>query len=342
MWMFRWLVFRVMFGAGLIKLRGDLCWRDLTCLVYHYETQPIPNPISYYLHNMPEWFHKMGVLWNHFIEVIVPFFVFTTRRVRHVAALLLISFQIILIISGNLSWLNWLTMAVTIPCLDDQFFKRFFPASVWQRIQNYQGQGYSKLRLGIFGMLVVVISYLSIDPTSNLFSSTQRMNSSFDRLHIVNTYGAFGHIGKKRYEVIVMGTLDLVISNETVWKEYEFKCKPGDVNRRPCVIAPYQPRIDWQIWFAAMQNYQRNPWLIHWIYKLLNNDEGAVSLIESNPFSEKPPHYIKADLYLYEFTDWDDDSGAWWQRKYVRPYFPAVSKDNESVIKFMKSRGWNP
>ncbi len=109
-WLFRWLAFRIMFGAGLIKIRGDTCWGDLTCLYYHYETQPIPNPLSWWLHFRPHWFHKFGALWNHFIELIVPWFAFWPRAARHIAGVLLVSFQIVLILSGNLSFLNWLTM----------------------------------------------------------------------------------------------------------------------------------------------------------------------------------------------------------------------------------------
>src|SRR5262249_3572575 len=124
---FRWLIFRIMFGAGLIKLRGDPCWRDLTCLYYHYETQPIPNPLSWWLHFRAHWFHQFGVLWNHFIELIVPWFGFGPRVVRHIVGVLLVSFQMILIVSGNLSFLNWLTIVPALACFDDSFWRRIFP-----------------------------------------------------------------------------------------------------------------------------------------------------------------------------------------------------------------------
>ena len=135
-WLFRWLGFRIMIGAGLIKLRGDPCWRDLTCLYYHYETQPIPNPISRYLHFAPLWFHKFEVLWNHFVELIVPWFSFGPRTARHIAGVLLVTFQIFLIISGNLSFLNYLTIIPFLACFDDTFLRRFLPRSLVRRAER--------------------------------------------------------------------------------------------------------------------------------------------------------------------------------------------------------------
>ena len=135
-WLFRWLGFRIMIGAGLIKLRGDACWRDLTCLYYHYETQPIPNAISRYLHFAPHWFHKFGTAWNHFIELVVPWFSFGPRHVRHIAGLLLVSFQVVLIVSGNLSFLNYVTIIPFLACFDDTFWHRIAPAFLVRRMPD--------------------------------------------------------------------------------------------------------------------------------------------------------------------------------------------------------------
>src|SRR5213076_261256 len=233
-WLFRWLGFRIMIGAGLIKLRGDPCWRDLTCLYYHYETQPIPSPISRYLHFAPHWFHKFGTAWNHFIELIVPWFCFGPRRARHVAGVLLVSFQIILIISGNLSFLNYVTIIPFLACFDDTLLGRILPRPIVERAERAaQESEPSRINNTIAIALSVLVVYLSIAPVANLISERQMMNTSFDRLSLVNTY-------------------DAVITGDTQWKEYEFKAKPGNPNRRPPFVAPYQPRIDWQIWFAAM------------------------------------------------------------------------------------------
>ena len=189
-WLFRWLGFRIMIGAGLIKLRGDPCWRDLTCLYYHYETQPIPSPVSRYLHFAPHWFHKFGTAWNHFIELIVPWFSFGPRHARHVAGILLVSFQIILIISGNLSFLNYVTIIPFLACFDDTFLRRILPRSIVKRAERAaQESEPSRINNTIAIALSLLVAYLSIAPVANLVSERQMMNTSFDRLSLVNTYG---------------------------------------------------------------------------------------------------------------------------------------------------------
>ena len=196
-WLFRWLGFRIMIGAGLIKLRGDPCWRDLTCLYYHYETQPIPSPISRYLHFAPHWFHKFGTAWNHFIELIVPWFSFGPRHARHVAGVLLVSFQIILIISGNLSFLNYVTIIPFLACFDDTFLRRILPRPIVKRAERAaQESEPSRINNTIAIGLSLLVAYLSIAPVANLISERQMMNTSFDRLSLVNTYGAFGAVGR--------------------------------------------------------------------------------------------------------------------------------------------------
>ena len=294
-WLFRWLGFRIMVGAGLIKMRGDSCWRDLTCLYYHYETQPIPNPISRYLHFLPLWFHRVEVLWNHFVELIVPWFSFGPRTARHIAGVLLVTFQIFLIISGNLSFLNYLTIIPFLACFDDSFLWRFLPRSIVRRAQQAAQESQPfRASSGISVVLTIVVIWLSIPTVLNLASGRQLMNSSYDPLDLVNTYGAFGTVGRERDEIIFEGTNDAVITGDTKWKEYEFKAKPGDPNRPPPFIAPYQPRIDWQIWFAAMSSPSEYPWTLHFVWKLLHNDPATLSLIANNPFPDAPPRYIRA------------------------------------------------
>src|SRR5437667_2517354 len=172
-WLFRWLGFRIMIGAGLIKLRGDTCWRDLTCLYYHYETQPIPNPISRYLHFAPAWFHKFGVAWNHFVELIVPWFSFGPRTARHIAGILLVSFQIVLIISGNLSFLNYVTIIPFLACFDDTFWRRIAPVFLVRRMRDAEP---SRLQFALSAALSILVGYLSIAPVTNLISNRQLMN----------------------------------------------------------------------------------------------------------------------------------------------------------------------
>ena len=326
----RWMLFRVMFGAGLIKVRGDDCWRDLTCLVYHYETQPIPNPLSWYLHQMPLWFHQAGVLFNHAVELLVPLFYFGPRRVRIVAVLLTILFQVMLILSGNLSWLNGLTIVIAIGCLDDRFLGARTPASPPAPLPAAQ-------RGALIG-LSLLLAVLSVKPILNMASPRQVMNTSFDRLHLLNTYGAFGSVGRVRNEIVLEGSTD-----GATWREYEFLAKPGDPARRPRVIAPYQSRIDWQVWFAAMQRPEDNPWLIHLIAKLLEGNNGAASLLAANPFDTAPPKYLRASLYRYRFASPDQRrQGLWWERERLGLYVPAMTRDDPRLVTYLEAAGVRP
>ena len=340
-WLFRWLIFRIMLGAGLIKLRGDPCWRDLTCLYYHYETQPIPNPISWWLHFRPHWFHQFGVLWNHFIELVVPWFAFYPRRPRHIAGALLVSFQVVLILSGNLSFLNWLTIIPALACFDDSLLGKCLPQALnrWIASATESARPLRPQELTAAG-LTVLVAALSIAPVANMISPHQVMNTSFNRLHLVNTYGAFGSVGQVRMEIVFEGTDEVTLTEHTRWQEYEFRAKPGNPYRRPAIVAPYQPRLDWQIWFAAMATPQEYPWTLHFVWKLLHNDPGTLSLIANNPFPAKPPRYIRAEYYEYHFAKPGDPSGAWWERKRAGTWLPPLSADNPRLREFLAAYGW--
>jgi hypothetical protein len=183
-----------------------------------------------------------------------------------------------------------------------------------------------------------MVIWLSVPTVLNLASGRQLMNYSYDPLDLVNTYGAFGTVGRERDEIIFEGTDDELITGETKWKEYEFKAKPGDPNRRPPFVAPYQPRIDWQIWFAAMSSPAEYPWTLHFVWKLLHNDRGTLSLIANNPFPDAPPHYIRARLYRYRFAPIGDK--AWWKREPVGEWLPVLSADNPQFRRLLESMNW--
>lgn len=351
---YRWLIFRIMLGTGLIKIRGDSCWRDLTCMNYHYQTQPVPNPLSYFLHQAPEVIHNLETMGNHVVELLVPFLLFYPRKGRIFAGCIQIVFQIILILSGNLSFLNWLTIIPSICCFDDKFFKPLFSQeskNYVQRIMHFKklerakpkASSSSKAHSFIFILLFCLISYLSIPVVLNMLSPGQTMNRSFSPLRIVNTYGAFGSVTKTRTEVILQGTHDDPFSENAKWLEYEFYCKPGNVTRRPCIISPYHYRLDWLMWFAAFQNAESNPWFIQLISKLLQNDELVMTLIENNPFDgANPPKYIRAEHYRYTFTKLGSRAalaGKWWNRKRIGTYLQPV---NLKMLKgYLTARGFD-
>ncbi|XP_046574863.1 LOW QUALITY PROTEIN: lipase maturation factor 1-like [Haliotis rubra] len=266
-WGLRWLLCRRMIGAGLIKIRGDKCWRDLTCMNYHYETQPVPNPLSYFLHQSPELIHKMETLGNHFIELVAPFFLILGRRMTIIGGGIQIFFQVVLITSGNLSFLNWLTIVPSLACFDDRSLSWMFSGSsrsVKCRVAQIQHQTESGIIMKcnslrcIFNIgLGCLILGLSVPVVQNLFSQRQAMNKYYDSLRLVNTYGAFGSITRERTEIILEATFESDPSDPRAkWLEYEFKCKPSNITRRPCIISPYHYRLDWLMWVAALQGYK--------------------------------------------------------------------------------------
>jgi len=346
LWLFRWLAFRIMLGAGLIKLRGDACWRDLTCLDYYYLTQPIPNPLSRWFHFHPPVVHKVEVLYNHFVELVSCWFALAPdrlRRVRLVGGVAMLAFQVSLILSGNLSFLNYLTIVPILACFDDAFLKRLLPrrlgaaaeraaaAAVPSRAQGFAAAG-----------LAVLVAILSVPVVLNLVSSRQVMNTSFDPLDLVNTYGAFGSVGRERYEIVFEGTRDSTAGDSARWSAYEFPAKPGDPMRRPAVIAPYQPRLDWSIWFAAMSTPDQYPWTLHFEWKLLHGDRGVLRLLANNPFPGAPPRWIRASFYRYEFASAGDPSRAWWKRRRLGDWLPPLSAADPRLREIAAAQGWRP
>jgi hypothetical protein len=319
-WMYRWLLFRVMFGAGLIKIRGDACWRNLTCLNYYFETQPMPNPLSWYFHWLPEAVHKGGVAFNHFVELLVPFAYFAPQPIAAVAGWFTIAFQAVLIVSGNLSWLNWLTVALCIPTLDDRFLS-------WLPLSPPVLHEPSLVHRGAIYALAAVVAALSVAPTLNMLSASQVMNTSFEPFHLVNTYGAFGSITRTRYEIVIEGTDDASVSSGTTWREYEFKGKPGDPNRRGPQVAPYHLRLDWLMWFEAFSPQPQDQWFITLLQQLLRGDPAAVSLLSINPFPDHPPRFLRARYYRYWFTTPEERrrTGRWWNRQLAGEYVPAIT-----------------
>lgn len=324
----RWLVFRVEFGAGLIKMRGDSCWRELTCMNHHHETQPMPNPLSWLFHNLPEGYHKFETLGNHFVQLVAVWFLFFPQPFASIAALLIMGSQFYLIISGNYSWLNWMALVLATSGLSDSFLQSIVSVSI-------PTVAATPLWFWILTIILAgVVIWLSRGPVINMISPSQKMNFSFNPVHLVNTYGAFGSVTRNRNEIVIEGTADEEITDQTEWKAYEFKGKPTDPSRMPPQIAPYHFRLDWQIWFAAMRGIRSAPWLLYLIKRFLQDDNPALKLIKKNPFEGEPPTYIRARLFRYEFTDFKEmrKTGNWWKREFISMYLNPVSlSDLEDV-----------
>ena len=340
-WLFRWLIFRIMIGSALIKLRGDASWRDLTALYYHFETQPIPNPLSRWFHFLPRWALKGGVIFNYLAELVAPWFAFHPRVARHAAGVIMVLFQVTLILSGNLSFLNWLTIIPALACFDDSFWSRFLPRAFVRRAEIAAAAATpSTPMLRIAWGVAVIVGLLSIQPVVNLVSPVQIMNTSFDPLDLVNTYGAFGSVGRERRNVVFEGTDAEVPDDRAVWKAYPYAALPVALDRRPPQVAPYQPRLDWQMWFASMSSPDEYPWTLNLVWKLLHNDPGVLSLFGSNPFPGKPPRYIRAVVYRYQFAPPGNPKRDWWQREELGIWLPPLSADDPRLLDLLHRAGW--
>ncbi|WP_242920264.1 lipase maturation factor family protein [Pontibacter liquoris] len=341
--LFRWLIFRVMLGAGLIKLRGDAVWRNATALYYHFETQPMPGPFSRWFHFLPHSVLKGGVWFNHLAEVVAPWFVFWPRLARHCAGVVIVIFQINIILSGNLSFLNWLTIVPALTCFDDGFWARLLPGWLVRKAEAAAAQAEVSRPMHTTAWAVtVLIALLSFRPAVNLLSSGQIMNTSYDPLDLVNTYGAFGTVGRERWNVVFEGTRDKTPDDHAHWKAYPYKGLPVALDKRPPQVAPYQLRLDWQMWFAAMSSHNEYPWTLNLVWKLLHNDAGAISLFADNPFPSKPPRYIRAVLYRYTFAKPGNPQGLWWHRERIGEWLPPLSANDPQLYGFLKSAGWIP
>jgi membrane protein implicated in regulation of membrane protease activity len=320
--LYRWLVFRVEFGAGMIKLRGDRCWREGTCLDYHHETQPMPNPLSWFFHHLPKRLHRVEVLGNFFAQLVVPFLLFAPQPVASLAGLLIVLTQGWLVLSGNFSWLNFLTMTIAFSAFDDRSLSLVL--HVPQPHLTALPIWWQWLVVAVTAVVVV----LSYRPARNLVSRRQLMNFSFDPFHLVNTYGAFGSVTKERYEIVVEGTMDPA-QGEAGWRPYEFKGKPGDPRKVPRQFAPYHLRLDWLMWFAAMDSPYRHQWFIAFLHRLLQADRPTLRLLRSDPFAGRRPLAVRANLYLYRYSTWSQlrDQRVWWVRTPAGDYIPPLTLD---------------
>jgi hypothetical protein len=320
---FRWLVFRLEFGAGLIKMRGDPVWRDLTALYYHHETQPMPNPLSWWFHHLPKPLHKVEVLGNHVAQLVVPFFLFAPQPVATVAAAVIIATQCWLVLSGNFAWLNAVTIVAAFSAVAIPAAPGATPAAVPGAAPGGPGTpGWFAVVVLAMGALMVVLSWW---PLRNLFSRNQVMNGSFNRWRLANAYGAFGSITRERYEVVVEGTTGDPGSGP--WLEYGFRGKPGEPGRMPRQFAPYHLRLDWLMWFLALGSPGLN-WFVPFLNKLLDADRASLRLLRRDPFGGQRPDWVRARVFRYRYSTWREwrATGDWWVREPLGDFVPPISR----------------
>jgi predicted DCC family thiol-disulfide oxidoreductase YuxK len=342
-WMFRWLLFRLMFMSGVVKLAsGDRSWHALTAIRYHYQTQPLPTPLAWYLHQLPAWFQSFSTVVVLAVELGVPFLIWFPRRVRLLAAGILILFQVLIMLTGNYAFFNLLAIALCLWLVDDQRWLRPTSAKtgqMWGTVvdnfvsrarQRWLKRTQSVPKVAIGTGVAILILFASIGEVTGplLHWRPPGAGAALGTLapfEIVNSYGLFAVMTTTRMEIVIEGSSDGV-----TWQAYEFKYKPGDVKRRPAWVAPHQPRLDWQMWFAALGNYEQNPWLLRFMLRLLQGSPEATRLLGSNPFAQAPPVYLRAQVYQYRFTSWPERraTGAWWKREYRGFYLPSLTRED--------------
>jgi predicted DCC family thiol-disulfide oxidoreductase YuxK len=371
-WLLRWLLFRLTFESGCVKLlSGDPTWQNLTALNFHYETQPLPTWIGWYVHQLPGWFHSASVAIMFVIELVVPFLIFAPRRPRIVACIALVSLQLIIMATGNYCFFNLLTIALCLVLLDDaalltclphKWRVRFLPPNTGaiggapDLVETSRGPTATSLApdttashpdtrhstrvlswhwpvwiTGPLAAMILLITMAQLSGMLGLHADLPSVVESLERwlrpFRSVNHYGLFAVMTTSRPEIVVQGSAD-----GQKWLDYGFKYKPGDLKRRPGFVAPHQPRLDWQMWFAALGSYRNNPWFIKFCVQLLKGSPDVLALLGKNPFPDAPPRFIRAVVYDYHFTDLKArrKEGAWWRREFKENYCPVLSlRDNQ-------------
>ena len=329
----RWTLFRVEFGAGMIKMRGDASWRNLTAMNYHHQTQPMPNPLSRWAHQKPQWWHKTETLGSHVIQLVMPWLLFFPQPIASIAAVVIIFSQLVLVVTGNYAWLNWLTILLGFSAISDSFLYSLvgggWPGWGWDQVTAVLNGTVSVTSpvwwLVLITLVFVFLLVLSWPAFMNLWSSNQLMNASFNRWRLVNAYGAFGAMTQTRREIIIEGTMRSDPSDEEAWQAYEFKGKPGDVYRRPPQVAPYHLRLDWMMWFLALGS-PNQPWFRRLLDKILDGDPAIRKLLRTDPFDGEPPVLIRVRIFEYRYATTAErrDTGQWWWRKELGTVVPPT------------------
>lgn len=331
-WLMLWLLFRLMVGSGAVKLTsGDPAWRNVAALAFHFETQPIPTPVAWYAHRLPLWFLKVSTIVMFAIEICVPFLIVAPRRWRALAFVPLAGFQALIALTGNYAFFNLLTAALCLFLLDDTALGHV------GRVQNdrpYAGTGVAQVfRARVRGALAVAVAVVTVPVSAIEFTGgigigllgaalIDPLASVIAPFRSVNAYGLFAVMTTTRPEIVLEGSED-----GATWVEYEFKYKAGDAHRRPPWVAPHQPRLDWQMWFAALGPFDDNEWFQSFCVRLLEADGEVLRLLERDPFQGRRPRFIRAMLYRYRFSDAETGKrdGVWWTRELLRQYSPILS-----------------
>jgi predicted DCC family thiol-disulfide oxidoreductase YuxK len=325
-WLFRWLVFRYLFLAGIVKLlSGDATWHDLTALQYHFWTQPLPTPLAWYAAQLPAWLLIGGTAAALAVELGTVFLIFLPRRLRAAAGCCVLLLQSLIVLTGNYNFFNLLSMLLCVFLFDDAALRRLMPRRWKLRAQSPAALPGRTATITAAALALVVVPVGLDRVWQTCMRSDLPLLGAVSRavspLYIVNPYGLFAVMTITRPEIVIEGSTD-----GQAWREYVFRYKPGPLSRAPRWNIPHQPRLDWQMWFAALGGVRDNPWMVSLMWQLLQGSPSVLALLETNPFADAPPAYVRARLYDYRFADRrEHESGQWWVRRPEGLYFPQVS-----------------
>jgi predicted DCC family thiol-disulfide oxidoreductase YuxK len=330
-WLLRWLLFRFMFMSGMVKLlSGDPNWWNLSALSYHFLTQPLPTPLAWYAAQLPLPMLKFATGATFFVELILPFLIFSPRRLRFFGAFGILLLQICILLTGNYNWFNLQTSLLCLLLFDDAAVSKVVPQRLLRWLPGREEVGPPRAISFAVGGLALVILFCSVVQMDVRFGGSppaamQSIDRFIEPLRIVSSYGLFAVMTTERDEIVIEGSYDGI-----EWREYEFSYKPGDVMRRPPWNIPHQPRLDWQMWFAALDDPRQVRWFPLLLERLLTNEPAVTALLRRNPFAEKPPRYVRAQFFDYTYADSEEKArGRWWNRRLLGLYFPEAQLKRE-------------
>jgi hypothetical protein len=322
---YQFFIFRFMLSAGVVKLSsGDPNWRNLRALCFHYETQPLPNRVAWYAHQLPEWLQKLSVLGTFFFELLVPFCCLGPAPFKLAGFCLLVFFQLLLMLTGSYGFFNILTIVLCVPLLDDRYLG--FAERAMTLPAPLPATGESPFMAALASTVFMLFLVLNVLQLIRLFYRTplvSRILAFLRPWYVSSPYGLFAVMTVDRFEFVIEGSNDL-----KSWQPYEFRWKPGDPAVPPQQAAPHQPRLDWQMWFAALNPTYVEPWLKSLLLRLLEGSPPVVALFRIAPFQGAPPAYIRLKVYRYHYTDLAArrNGGGWWRRSEVGESAPMTLK----------------
>jgi len=331
-----WLLFRLIFSSGVVKMQDEPfspnTWKALTALTYHYETQPLANTVAWFMHQLPEWFQKFSVVVTFICQLGIPWLVFGPPVMKKIAFCGILFLQLLIVATGNYCFFNLLALSLCLLLLDDKLLLACSPRRYIRRVAHGRRRKVAWIRNIVIIPVAIVVGATSLTIMVDLLTGRayqiQRkfpVTKYISPFRSINGYGLFARMTTERPEILVEGSND-----RQTWIAYEFKWKPGDLSQRPLQVAPHQPRLDWQMWFAALGSMDRNPWFLNFLHRLLEGTPEVLALLKTNPFPDSPPKYIRAVMYDYHFTNFEErnDTGDWWKRDKQRMYCRPISLES--------------